>query len=94
MGLTSRVPAPGGSPARGHVLYQRVTDIVGYTGDADVWCPPCAALVYDRRVDGILRTILQGDAIDYEGNTVTPLFRNDVTDRDNCGRCGDDLTEQ
>jgi hypothetical protein len=94
MDLTGRVPAPGESSAWGHVPYQRVTDIVGYTGDADQWCPPCAKLVYDRRIDGILRTIRQGDAIDHEGNTVAPLFRNDIAPDDICGRCRNDLSEE
>ena len=93
MALTSRVPAPGESPAHGRLPYQRVDDIVGYTADADMWCPPCARLVYDRRIDGILRTIRQGDAIDREGNTVAPLFRDDIAPDDICGRCGDTLAE-
>jgi hypothetical protein len=93
MALTDRVPAPGASPAPEHVTYHRVTDIGGYTADADLWCPPCARLLYDRRIDGILRTIRQGDAIDHEGNNVTPLFRTHIAPDDICGRCGDTLAE-
>lgn len=75
------------------VPYQQATDVVGYSGGSELWCPPCARHAFDRKVDGILRTIRQRDAVDYDGNPVTPLFRSDVHGDDCCALCGETLID-
>lgn len=74
---------------------RKAWEIVGYTADADIWCPECAALVYDRTVDGVLRTVADERetfrAVDFEGNDVHPIFSSDEYDGDTCNRCGEEI---
>lgn len=71
-------------------------EIVGWKGDADLWCPACAHLAFDRRVDGVLRVV--GDereafaAVDNEGNPVAPVFADQAGDSA-CGGCGERLLD-
>lgn len=74
------------------------TDVIGYTADADYWCKECAALTYDRIVDGVLRTVAderpQFSAVDFEGNDVHPIFASDEMPAGAiCNRCKSELTE-
>ena len=59
------------------------TDIVGWTADAEIWCPTCAEKVYGD---------LSGERHDREGNVISPVFR-DQDDDDCCGMCWEPLTE-
>ena len=43
-------------------------DIIGYTADADIWCPACAERVYGPLTD---------ESEDHEGNPVHPIFAID-----------------
>jgi hypothetical protein len=77
----------------------RATEVVGYTADADIYCPACAALVYDRTVDGVLRTVADPreafQALDFEDNVVHPIFGSDDLDagHNECARCQGELVE-
>lgn len=72
--------------------------VIGYTADADYHCPECAALIYDRTIDGVLRTVADErqafTALDFEGNAVHPIFASDELDAGTtCGRCGERLSD-
>lgn len=55
-------------------------EVVGYTADADVWCPDC--LPYDT------------DGRDSEGNDVHPIFAGDEkADEEYCNACRCKLIE-
>ena len=57
--------------------------IVGYTADADVYCPPCAVVLYKA---GVLED--QCIVSDREGNAIRPCFAWDEWDYEpTCGRC-------
>lgn len=59
-------------------------DIVGYTADADLWCPACATATYAP--DGAAE--VPEDAEDGEGNLVHPIFASDELEPgDRCGAC-------
>ena len=45
--------------------------VVGYTADADMWCPDCAARQYGNLTD---------DTADREGNTLGAVFSDQVHD--------------
>ena len=77
----------------GALPYQRSTDVIGYIGGAELFCPPCARFTFDRVVGGVLCTITQGNAVDYDGITVTPLFRCGVAVDDCCAKCGETLVD-
>jgi hypothetical protein len=78
------------------VLYRKSFEIVGYTADADIYCPECAALTYDRRIDSVLRTVAdereQFQALDFEGNTVSPVFLDQLEGDEHCGRCSTEIS--
>lgn len=91
-------PLPPYGPRKGQRMALKAWHIVGYTADADVWCPECAALVYDRRVNGVLRTVRDEregfNAIDFEGNSVNPIFASDEgADEMVCNRCNQPIME-
>jgi hypothetical protein len=74
------------------------TDVIGYSADADIYCPACAALIYDRVIDGVLRTVADEreafTALDFEGNAVHPIFGSDELEPDDaCARCHERLIE-
>ena len=57
--------------------------VVGYTADADVYCPPCAAALYGADVLDDTKTVYGR-----EGNVVAPLFASEEWDyAPTCGRC-------
>lgn len=60
---------------------RHVYDVVGYTGDADVYCPPCATATYGDLTD-IARPAYYPfqDVLDGEGNDVQPVFAGDEFD--------------
>jgi hypothetical protein len=57
---------------------------VGFTANADVWCPACAETIYPGlTVDG-------QSATDDEGNEIYPIFVGDEGWADDrCARCGE-----
>ena len=59
------------------------TDIIGYTADADTYCPSCAIHHYTRFDDVIYK-----DTLDREGNPVSPIFGDAETDNPiTCALC-------
>ena len=61
-------------------------DVVGYTYDADIHCPKCAAKRFSQKA-------LDGDTdseTDNDGNTPKPIFA-DQADDESCGDCGKSL---
>lgn len=49
-------------------------DVVGYTADADTYCPPCARNIYgDDRLGAI-------EVRDREGNLIGPIFADSEWD--------------
>ena len=60
-------------------------EIIGYTADADVWCPICAREAY-----GPLTEVTE----DHEGNPVHPIFAVEEWDYPPvCCRCREPLIE-
>ena len=60
-------------------------EVIGYTADADIWCPTCAQEAYSP---------LSTDTEDHEGNLVHPIFAVEEWDYPPvCNRCRDPLTE-
>ncbi len=63
-------------------------DILGYTADADIYCPDCAERRYGPDREGRL---------DREGNEVRPIFASDSSEWSEsgayCGDCGRELVE-
>jgi hypothetical protein len=60
------------------------TEIVGFTADADAWCPACARQVYPD--------CEEQDVEDREGNFVHPIFAGDEGWGDmTCGGCHETL---
>lgn len=58
-------------------------DVVGYTADADTYCPLCASTIYG---DGLS---IKSDTTDREGNLVGPIFVDSEWDYIvHCGKCG------
>lgn len=57
-------------------------DIIGYTADADIYCPPCARDIYGAGIS-------TGIGIkDREGNLVAPVFADSEWDYPvSCGKC-------
>ncbi len=92
----------GSGPEVSHHYYQDSSQVVGYTADADMWCPDCATAKYGDPPE-----------TDREGNLVHPVFADQAHSacaaemgsvshseyerrhprecRDRCGRCGDSL---
>ena len=63
--------------------------IVGYSADADVWCPECAKHTY---ADQPLNESgdLSEEAFDHEGNPIHPIFSTDSPEVDECcNKCGE-----
>lgn len=64
---------------------------LAYTGDADIYCPDCAA---ERYGDKVLTTAV---VLDHEGNEVSVAYSWDLRDWDYppaCGDCGKGLGER
>ena len=62
------------------------SDVVGYTYDADIHCPTCAAKRFSAH------TLMgKGHETDGDGNPPNPIF-GDQADGDVCSDCGDSLT--
>ena len=58
-------------------------NIIAYTYEADIHCPSCAELRFDRE------ELAHGLATDHEGNEVHPVFSTDEIQEDTvCGDCG------
>lgn len=58
--------------------------VVGFTGDADMWCVGCARDRYGSDSEGV-------DVVtDGEGNVVFPIFADQVSG-EVCGGCGGEL---
>ena len=51
------------------------TDIIGYTADADTYCPSCAIRYYSQSDN-----VIEEDTLDGEGNPVNPIFGDAETD--------------
>lgn len=63
-------------------------EVLGYKGDADVWCVACAAEEYARGDADALRSGVR----DREGNEVWPIFLDDEFDYPvHCTKCGEFL---
>lgn len=57
-------------------------DVIGYTADADVYCPPCARNIYGDGISG------ENGIKDREGNLVGPVFADSEWDYPvSCGKC-------
>jgi hypothetical protein len=57
-------------------------DVVGYTADADVYCPLCATTIYGEGILG------ENGIKDHEGNLVAPVFAEAEFDYPaSCGKC-------
>lgn len=57
-------------------------DVVGYTADADVYCPLCASTIYGDGISG------ENGIKDHEGNLVAPVFAEAEFDYPvSCGKC-------
>jgi hypothetical protein len=77
---------------------RKAWDVVGFTGDADVWCRDCAARAYGGTV------LTDCTVLDGEGNAVAPIFvselgqwechcgAGDIGDGPHCGECGMDVS--
>jgi hypothetical protein len=67
--------------------------IIGVTGDATLYCVPCARLVYGRAA--IERTCateyVESLPCDHEGNTLGVVFAGDEMDDKTCMVCGASL---
>ena len=60
-------------------------DVIGYTADADIWCPECAIEAYGTDLD---------NRRDSEGNDVHPIFASDEFSGEYvCNRCNQPLME-
>jgi len=60
--------------------YPKSYDVLGYTADADCWCPACARDAYPG--------CETGDVEGHEGNMVHPIFRDSEWDTPPyCGGC-------
>lgn len=55
-------------------------EIVGYTADADSWCPECAIRAYGDEIAVM-------DVPDREGNSVHPVFASDDHADMSCCKC-------
>lgn len=60
--------------------YRKAWEVVGYTGDADMYCPECAVARYGE-------WIVTHDVPDNEGNNVMAVFLSDEHDGAVCGDC-------
>jgi len=47
-------------------------EVIGYTADADIWCPECALEAYG--------SLGRDTDLDYEGNPIHPIFACDEWD--------------
>jgi hypothetical protein len=57
--------------------------IIGFTANADIWCPPCADATFGPDA---------ADRIDGEGNTVNPIFASDeIEPGEACNQCQEEI---
>lgn len=62
--------------------FREFFEVIGYTGNADVYCPACAQEIWGN----------PDNAIDSEGNKVHPVFLGDEWDYTPvCGACLEEL---
>jgi rubredoxin len=77
----------------GYYVCSTYTRVIGYTADADVWCPTCAARNYGAADVGPNHEPRVADfALDSEGNEVHSIFSTDDVPADWCCHvCGDPI---
>lgn len=65
-------------------IYRKTYEVVGYAYEADLHCLDCTCTRF-----GFPHTTDGNDleAIDNEGNAITPYFLGDTTSEDYCGDC-------
>jgi len=65
-------------------MFRKSFEVVGYAYDASIHCLDCTRARFGDQIDG---------AVDSEGNPVTPVFLDSVTDDDCCNDCGESLAD-